>query len=125
MEMIETDLELIAWYEQHKDSEDLKVLGSLISKLKELDWHVSSIWDGEELYTNLSTHFCKMIASNLDEYSIRFRKGSGREHGVLMINGNTNGEQIADWNMLHDDADGFGKAMDEVTEKIWKQYDLF
>jgi len=122
--MREDDQRLIGWYDQHKDSEDLKVLGSLIAKMKKREWLVHSFDDGDEVYEKPSRRFAKMMASNLDEYRVRFYKeeNPGCSHTVLMINGNKPFEVISDWSFTREDPDGFDKAMDEVTDEIEKQY---
>jgi hypothetical protein len=122
MKMQENDLNLIAWYEKYKNSDDLKMLGSLVSKMKKRGWNLHSIYDGEDHYVFPSLHFAKMIASNLDDYSLRFQKERGTSwHGVWMINGQCP-DTIADWNYSEGDPDRFNHDMCEVSDAIEAQY---
>lgn len=118
--MQEDDPKLIAWYEQHKGTNDLKALNILIRELGKLGWKVHSVYDGEYYYARPSLRFVRMIASNLDDYSIRFQKVPGAEwHSVWMVNGNDEiCGVVADYEFLDGDADGFKRDMDVVTEHM-------
>lgn len=68
--------------------------------------------DGDEMPRVSSAKEVLELAFNLDEVSVRFRKGArGNEHGVLVMIGE--GETlISDWNYNDGDADGFNAAME-------------
>jgi hypothetical protein len=68
--------------------------------------------DGDEMPRVSSAKEVLELAFNLDEVSVRFRKGKrGAEHGVLVMIGEGD-TLISDWNYNDGDADGFNAAME-------------
>jgi hypothetical protein len=96
------------------------VVRKLIRELKKRGFHVNQVGGGDEDEVTVRTE--KEIMDEvfaLDMARLYFKEEDAGS--VLLVMGNDGWDVISDWSFT--EGSEFAKAMDEITEKIWKEYE--
>lgn len=86
-----------------------RIVANLIAHLKRAGFRPYEVYDGEEQTKVKDAKSAMEVIFNLDEASLRMRKGK-HEHGILLVLGNGI-DIVSDWNYTDGDPDGFSAAM--------------
>jgi hypothetical protein len=90
-----------------------RIVFALIEHLQNVGFEIDSVDDG---YDDISVHNnagdAMELIFNLDYANLYFKNKQGNFHYVSLSMGEGT-DMISDWSYSHDDADGFGAAMDK------------
>ena len=87
-----------------------RIVANLVEHMKRGGWNVHQVFDGEEDTLVSDTKSAMELLFNLDEATLRFKKGHAT-HGIYLVFGNGI-ELIADWFYSTGDVDGFNAVVD-------------
>lgn len=96
---------------QQRIKDEHKAVRKLVRMMKEKNWEVSSVFDGEERVKCRTEKEVMDTVFSVDESSITFHnKQIDRKHAALIVLGNSGAEVIADYGYNEDD--DFSSIMD-------------
>jgi hypothetical protein len=117
---LEIDAEMLRRHQHHVSANgrlERRIVAALVAHMTQHGWRPSTVYDGEETTEVTDAKSVMEVIFNLDESSLRFRKGRS-EHGVLLIGGNGI-DMISDWNFHLGDADRFNAAMEAFDAEVY------
>lgn len=105
---------------------ELRILGTLCSRLRKAGWTPKAIDTGDDDVNNgwVTVSTAKQVKDeffSVGQATVRFTNGTAT-HGVFLVGGN-GVDLLSDWSYSEPDTDGFNAAMEAIGDYIEETYD--